>query len=390
MTKRSFSPGVTALLGVQRYLIEKRRVGLVSHPAAVNATGASSAELLSRTRGVRLAALFGPEHGFFGTAPAGEPVVQTTHPWLPIPVYSLYGTHSKPSPAMLKNLDIIVFDLQDLGVRSYTYVSTLRLVLEAACEMGKAVIVADRPVPLPDVVDGPILDPRFESFVGSIPAPMVYGMTPGEAALWLKKTLSMDVDLTVCKMKGYARDTTRGAGWPPWIPPSPGIVSWESGYCYAATVCFEALPAIDHGRGTGLPFQVFGAPWLESLKMCDELQALRLPGVVFHPHHYVARSGDFSGQAINAVRLTVTAPAIFRPVTTAVSIISCLQQSCGQKVIWRTAGTRPGFFDKLFGTDAVRNALMDREEPNVIAKRWKRENARFAKSREACLLYKSD
>jgi len=387
MTKRSFSPGITALLGVQRHLLDKRKVGLVSHPAAVDSTGASSAELLSRTHGVRLAALFGPEHGFFGTAPAGAPVVETTYPWRPIQVYSLYGTHSKPSPAMLKELDVIVFDLQDLGVRSYTYVSTLRLVLEAACETGKAVIVADRPVPLPDVVDGPILDPRFESFVGSIPAPLVYGMTPGETALWLKKTLGMDVDLTVCKMRGYARNTARGEDWPPWIPPSPGIVSWESGYCYAATVCFEALPGIDYGRGTGLPFQVFGAPWLKSLEVCDELQELRLPGVVFHPHHYVARSGAFSGQAINAVRLTVTAPRMFRPVTTAVSIISCLQKTCGQKVIWCTAGTRHEFFDKLLGTDTVRNALMDGEEPDAIVKQWKQESARFAKSREACLLY---
>jgi uncharacterized protein YbbC (DUF1343 family) len=389
MTNHSFCPGIITLLSSNKHLLRNKRIGLVSHPAAVDSTGTSSVDLIVGSRGLKLSALFGPEHGFFGTAGAGETVVRTKHPFRGIPVYSLYGKHRKPDAQMLRNLDVIVFDLQDIGARPYTYVSTLRLVLEAAAEQGRPVIVADRPIPLPCVADGPVLDPHFESFVASVHTPMSYGMTPGEAALWLRKSLNLDVDLTVSKMKGYNRQPARGPDWPPWIPPSPGIASWESAYCYTATVCFEALPAVDHGRGTGLPFQVFGAPWMKSLDICERLSALRLPGARFHPHRYLGRSQTTSGQAINGARITVTDPDIFRPVRTGISIVSCLQDIYGLKRIWRAPGTRLDFFDKLFGTNTVREALMDRERPGVIAGRWKRDLLRFNKSRRTCLLYPS-
>jgi len=158
---------------------------------------------------------------------------------------------------MLDNLDAIVLDLQDLGARCYTFVSTLRYVLEAAASARKQVIVADRPIPLPRVVDGPMLDERFSSFVGCVRAPLHYGMTPGETAAWLKHALALDLDLKVAPMKNYCRQSRRGPDWPPWIPPSPGIRSWETGYCYLATVFGEALPAINIGRNSNLAFQVF-------------------------------------------------------------------------------------------------------------------------------------
>jgi uncharacterized protein YbbC (DUF1343 family) len=387
MRNHSFCPGIVTLLSSQNKLLRRRKIGLVSHPAAVDVTGTSSVDLIMGSSGLKLEAVFGPEHGFFGTAAAGETVGRTKHPFRDIPVYSLYGNHRKPDASMLSNLDVIVFDLQDIGARPYTYVSTLRLVLEAAAEHGKPVIVADRPIPLPRVVDGPVLNPRFESFVASVDVPMSYGMTPGETALWLKTSLNLDLDLTISKMKAYNRQPARGPDWPPWIPPSPGIASWESAYCYTATVCFEALPAIDHGRGTGLPFQIFGAPWMKSLDVCGSLSALKLPGVRFHPHSYLGRSQAMSGLALNGVRITVTDPDIFRPVTTGISIISFLQDIYGLRRIWKAPGTRPEFFDKLFGTNAVREALMDRERPEVIAGGWKRDLIQFEQSRKTCLLY---
>jgi uncharacterized protein YbbC (DUF1343 family) len=388
MTKHSFCPGITALLSGQKHLLKNKRIGLVSHPAAVDSNGTSSADLLARHSGARLSALFGPEHGFFGAAVAGESVAPTRHPFLGVPVYSLYGKRRKPTPAMLRNLDLIVFDLQDIGARPYTYVSTLRLVLEAAAEQGKPVIVADRPIPLPCVVDGPVTDPRFESFVSSVAVPMSYGMTPGESALWINKALKLGVDLTVAKMKDYHREPTRCPGWPPWIPPSPGIVSWESAVCYPATVCFEALPSVDHGRGTGLSFQVFAATWLKVAQTCERLSAMKLPGVTFHAHRYVGRSQTMSGMMLNGVRMTVVNPGIFKPVATAISIISCIQDIHGVRRLWNVPGVRPDFFDTLFGTAAVREALMDRERPGTIIKRWKSDLVRFERSRATCLLYR--
>ena len=269
-----FTTGITTLLQNKQHWLENRRVGLVSHPAAVDSKGRSSTELLRSVCHERLVALFGPEHGFWGTAAAGQNVRSQKHPLWRIPVYSLYGKHRKPTAAMLENLDTIVFDLQDIGARPYTCVGTLRYVLEAAARHGKAVIVADRPVPLPSVIDGPVPEPKFESFVASIQSPVVYGMTPAETAVWLKTILGLNVSLNVAKMRNYWRQTSRGPGWPPWIPPSPGIASWESACCYTTTVFCEALPAIDNGRGTGLPFQLFGAPWINSRAVTECLCSL--------------------------------------------------------------------------------------------------------------------
>lgn len=228
-----FLPGIDVLADFKNNLVKGRRIGLVSHPAAVSSNGAPSFQVLLNA-GVRLTALFGPEHGFFGTETAGEPVRNKIHPQLGIPVYSLYGNNRRPLPSMLKNIDAIVFDLQDLGARPYTYVSTLRYVLEAAVQSQKQVIVADRPIPLPRIIDGPMLEEKFSSFVGCIPAPMHYGMTPGETALWLKHVLAIDLDLKIVKMRGYYRQSAGGATGRPGFHPrpvsvhgKPAIVTWR-------------------------------------------------------------------------------------------------------------------------------------------------------------------
>ena len=385
--KRLFRPGIITLLGAHKRWIKNRRIGLVSHSAAVDSKGKSSADLLMSSPETCLVALFAPEHGFFGTAPAGKVMKQQKHPSLHIPLYSLYGRHKSPTTHMLDGLDGIVFDLQDIGARPYTYVTTLRLTLEAAAEHGKTLIVADRPIPLPSVTDGPLLDSRFESFVSAIQAPMCYGMTPGETALWLKHFLNLDIDLRIAEMKNYRRQPAREPDWPPWIPPSPGIRTWESGYCFAATVFTEALPAIDNGRGTGLDFQLFGARWMKSQEVCEMLGDLKLRGVRFHPHHYVTGSGRKKGERLDGIRITVTHPDTFRPVTTAISIIYCIQELYGRERIWQSTDVRPAFFDQLFGTDTVRKALMDRERPEIIAGSWRRDLSAFRKSRRKCLLY---
>jgi len=336
---------------------------------------------------VNLAALFGPEHGFYGGATAGRRVRSSRHRRWGIPVHSLYGANRRPNRNMLKGLDAIVFDLQDLGARPYTYVSTLRLVLEAAAQRGIRAIVADRPIPLPDVTDGPVTQPEFESFVAAIPTPMHYGMTPGETALWLKAKLELDLDLRVAPMRGYARDCDRQPGWPPWIPPSQGIRSWESAKCYTATVFGEGLPSIDHGRGTGLPFQVIGAPWMRAEEVREALCEQRLPGVTFHVHPYVPGRPRYNGRLIDGVRLCVTNPRKFRPIRTSVTVLACLQRLYGKRRIWQAPGTRREFFDKLYGTDCVRLMLMDGATPADVAASWNGALRQFRLERARHLLY---
>ncbi|MBU0714640.1 MAG: DUF1343 domain-containing protein [Verrucomicrobia bacterium] len=395
-----FLPGIDALLTRHRHWLEGKRIGLVSHLAAVDARGMTSAERLWRDRTLTLRALFGPEHGFFGLGDAGQKLWHRRHPDWGLPVYSLYGSARRPTPAMFKNLDVLVVDLQDLGARCYTYVATLRYVLEQAAAMGKEVVVADRPIPLPRIVDGPMLAPAFESFVAGVRAPMHYGMTPGEMALWLKADLGLDVSLRIARMQGYARAAARGADWPPWIPPSPGIRAWEAGQCYLATVFSEALPAINNGRSSNLAFQVFAAPWLKSAAVCERLNARRLPGVSFYAHPYSpgrstlavaqrcggARSAEH-GTVFDGVRLAVTNPNIFHPVYTGISILACLQELYGIRKVWKHADTREDFFDKLYGTDAVRRALQAGAAPEQIRRTWGKSRRAFVQSRAAAMLY---
>lgn len=383
----SFAPGISTLLSSHRDWVGGQRVGLISHPAAVDANGASSAQLLMDTPRVRLCALYGPEHGFFGGALAGELVASRRHPAWRIPVHSLYGSRRKPTPRMLRDVDVIVFDLQDLAARPYTFVSTLRLVLEAAAEQGKRVVVADRPVPLPSCVDGPVMHPPFESFVAALPIPMFYGMTPGEAALWMQRNLHIEVDLRVAPMRGYRREPRRGRGWPPWVPPSPGIVSWETAESYVSMVFLEAFPGVDHGRAMGLPFQVFGAPGLDGSAVCRLLNARQVPGAIWHPHVAALRDAAGRPRFATAVRITVTDPAAFMPVSASVHMLHALQETCGRARWWSQPRARPEFFDKLYGTDRVRLALQAGALPRDIARSWEAGLSAFAPTREEVLLY---
>ncbi len=385
-----FAPGIATLLTTSQRWIAGQAVGLVSHPAAIDTKGRAVADLIWQHPGADLVALFGPEHGFYGGATAGQQVRTSRHRRWGIPIHSLYGANHRPGRRMLKPVDTLVFDLQDLGARPYTYVSTLRLVMEAAAEYGKRLVVCDRPIPLPTVADGPVTQPEFESFVAAVPSPMHYGMTPGETARWLKDELAIDLDLRVARMRGYARDSARQPDWPPWIPPSQGIRSWECAVCYAATVFGEGTRAVDHGRGTGLPFQLVGAPWIRGEALRDALIDEKLPGVTFHVHPYESAHPRYTGKLLDGIRLCVTNPRRFRPVRTSVAILACLQQLYGKRRIWNAPETRPEFFDNLYGTNMVRRMLLDGATAREIAATWNRDLKRFRAERSRHLLYKEE
>jgi len=382
----AFQPGIETLLTQHAADLQGKRVGLISHLAAVDRRGTTTAQRLHDAPGVSLVSLMGPEHGFFGIAAAGELCRSQRHPAWRIPIHSLYGETRKPLSAWLRRLDVLVFDLQDLGCRPYTYVSTLRLALEAAAEVGLPVIVADRPIPLPRTVDGPGLDPHLESFVSAIPAPMVYGMTPGETAIWLRDNVVSDVQLMVAPMQNYHRELAPRADALPFMRPSPSIVSRESALCFPATVCFEGLPHIDHGRQTAMPFQLIGASWTRAEPLAEALADCQLPGVVFHPHLYRPPNAT-ENRPLSGIRLTVTDAGTFKPVLTGITILHTLTSLYGMQRVWNRRHTRLDFFDKLLGTESVRLALCDHVLPTEIAAGWNAAHRAFQKQRQRSLLY---
>jgi len=381
-----FSPGIEALLRDHADQLDGKRIALVSHLAATDSTGRTSAQLLQDHPAVNLCSLMGPEHGFFGKGAAGEKCQSTHHPEWDIPVHSLYGDTRQPTPAMLEDIDTVILDLQDLGFRPYTYVSTLKLVLEAASAANKEVIVADRPIPLPCTLDGPRLDPAFASFVALVDAPMVYGMTPAEMALWLTRYLDLPLCISVAEMRGYWRDSARGTDWPLWVPPSPAIASWHSAMCFPATVFCEALGALDCGRNTATPFERIGAPWTDGNRLAAVLTQCDLPGVDFHPCHYAPLPAD-PHSMLHGVRIEVTRPNEFLPIRTSLSIIHAMTRLYGPQRVWNPESTRNDWFDKLYGTDSVRLALAQGKSPQTIWEAWQEELDSFRDTRYSYVLY---
>jgi uncharacterized protein YbbC (DUF1343 family) len=384
MRSHSFETGMDRIL--RRRIGAGQRVGLVSHVAAMTRKGFTAAEAWYRRSDSHLSALFSPEHGYFGSAGAGEAIRSIRFPHWKIPLHSLYGARHEPSPAHLRGLSLLIVDLQDLGARCYTYLSTLVGVLRAAARARLPLIVADRPIPLPFLPDGPLLDPRFASFVGLAPVPMATAMTPAETALYLQKVWDLNVDLEVVPMRGWPRTPYRGPDWPPWVPPSPGIRSWESAACYLATVFTEAVPTVTCDRTGLLPFQVFGAPWIKAPEVIPMLEAAHLPGVAFHVHPFRPNTGPWAGRLLSGVRLVITDPRRFRPVRLSVFILATLQKQYGKNRLWSNA--RPDFFDKLYGTNEVRLALLDGDPPDQIARRWQPGLRRFNHVRSSILLYR--
>ncbi len=334
----SIRPGIEA---IPPEWLARRRVGLVAHPASLASDGRHSAEFL-RDSGANLAALFGPEHGFFGRGGAGEKIADASHADWNIPIFSLYGETRSPSPPMLDLVDVFVFDIQTIACRAYTYVSTLRLLMEACATHGKTLIVADRPDPLMlTPPDGPLLDPACASFVGLVPTPFCYGMTPGETALFLRDALKLDsLDLRVAPCPGLSRKQTLRQIYPSWQPTSPAIVSIENALCFPLTVFFEALPMIDHARGTPLAFQRIGSAHAD----LSTLALPPLPGLRVAPCEYP----DKHGQLLRGLAFEVLDPAAYRPAFSAFTLVSALEKLIGP-ALWNFPGSRPDFYTHLWG-----------------------------------------
>jgi uncharacterized protein YbbC (DUF1343 family) len=233
-----------------------------------------------------------------------------------------------------------------------------------------------------------MLDPAFKSFIGAVPLPLVYAMTPAEAAGWMNRNLGLGVRLHTARMRRYGRQADWRLCWP-WISPSPGIRSWESAAVYPATVFLEAIPAVDFGRGTIFPFQVVGAPWLRATALRDALEQHGLPGVGFRMQPYVPGAGPYEGKPVRGIRIVVLNPSTFRPVETAVALLHQLQRIHGRNAVWHSPEARMDHFDRLAGTDRLRRAIYDGVSPRDIADSWRSDLRKFDGTRRKSLLYRA-
>ena len=375
------------------------RVGLVTnHTARVDTSDGGPAHLIDRmeaSQNVELAALFGPEHGLRGTAEAGDTVEGGRDAATGVPVYSLYGRTKKPTPAQMRGLDALVFDMQDVGARFYTYVSTMGYAMQAAAEAGVPFVVLDRPNPIGDRAEGWTMQPRHESFVGLYPVPVTHGLTVGELARmivaegWLP---GLDgLDLRVVEMAGYRR----GMAWEEtglaWTPPSPNVPDVETARVYPGTALFEGTTASE-GRGTRTPFTHVGAPWADADALAADLNGRGLDGVRFEPATFTpvdlpgqATNPKWEGEAVRGVRVVVTDAEAFRPVATGIHVVEALFRQAPRGA--HRAFFKADWLAKLAGTDALRQRLVAGDEPEAIVASWEAEAAAFAARAERYRLY---
>ena len=363
-------------------VLRGKRIALITNHTGRDRAGRSTIDVLGALPGVRLVALFGPEHGIRGTAEAGEKVESGRDARTGLPVHSLYGRTQKPTPEMLEGVEALVVDIQDIGARPYTYVYTMALAMEAASEQDIPFVVLDRPNPIGGTaVEGNLLDTAFASFVGMYPIPMRHGMTAGELARLFNGAFGIGAALTVVPVEGWRRSMWFDETGLAWTAPSPNIPRLESAVHYPGTVLVEGTN-LSEGRGTDRPFEQLGAPWLDAEAVVRHMDSLALPGVRFEAVAFTPREGTrkYGGESLRGVRLVLTDRERYRPVRTAVLLLDAVRRLHPDRFEWTT------FADRLAGTDRLRLARSPGEVEALLAA-WERDAERFRRQREAYLLY---
>jgi uncharacterized protein YbbC (DUF1343 family) len=377
--------GIDVLLSDSLHVVQGKRVGLITNHTGRDAAGVSTIDRLARASGVRLTALYGPEHGLRGLAKPGEGVASTVDSATGVPIYSLYGETRTPTPDMLKDVDVLIFDIQDVGARVYTYPWTMALAAEAARKSGKTFVVLDRPDPIrADRVEGGVLDPKFRSFVGAYPVAIRYGLTIGELARYLVRSKQLDANVRVIPMQNYSRSMWWDETGIEWINPSPNMRSIDAALLYTGTVFFEGTN-VTEGRGTDAPYQMIGAPWLvDAGAIARELNARNLPGVHFDSTTQTPTAGyKWAGQTIPMIRVTVTDRNGVQPAAVGLHMLRAIYVKHPSQWTWRTE-----HFDRLAGSDRLRAAVQREGGIEALLPILERESAEFARSTMPDRLYR--
>ena len=383
-------------IGLERLLdspiLDGRRVGLVSNPASVDGRLRHAADRLATHPRTRLAALFGPQHGF--RSDVQDNMIETGHgedSVRRVPVHSLYSETREPTAAMLDGLDVLVIDLQDVGSRIYTFIYTMANCLIGARKHGVKAIVCDRPNPIGGVdVEGPMLEPGFESFVGQFPIPMRHGLTVGELARLFNEHFGIGAELTVVEMAGWRREMYWDDTRLPWVMPSPNMPTLDTAIVYPGMVLFEGTN-LSEGRGTTRPFEISGAPWIDARELSGHMNALGLPGATFRPVWFEPTFQKHARQACGGCQIHVTDHRAFRPLLSSVALLAEYRRLDPQRFEWREPPyeyetvKRP--IDILAGSSRLREQTEAGVPAREIAARWEDDVREFLKVRERFLLY---
>lgn len=384
--------GLDRLLEDKLYLIKGKRIGLVTNQTGITRDIKRNIDTLNSIKDVNLVALFAPEHGLTGYQEAGEHIESYKDTKTGIQIYSLYGKVKKPTSQMLKNIDLLLFEIQDIGARFYTYISTLKYVLEGAAESGVKVLILDRPNPITgNKVEGSVLDTAFSSFVGVAPIPIRHGMTVGELALMFNDIFSFKAEIEVLKMEGWQRDMWFDETGLPWVAPSPNMPNPETATLYPG-ICLLEGTNISCGRGTTRPFLLLGAPWINGDTLAKILNSKELHGVKFRSTAFTPASSHFypnlyQGIKCKGIEIHVMDRNEFQPIQTALEIIASVKKLYPQEFMWQSPRKGSYGFDRLTGTDKVRKDLDSGVAVYKIVQEWQESLNSFKENRKKYLLY---
>ncbi len=390
---RTVALGIDRLLTTDRKLIAGKRVGVVSNPASVDAQFAHTADRLVTDPDVRVAAIFGPQHGF--RSDVQDNMIETPHTRdarRQVPVYSLYSDTREPTAEMLRDIDVLVVDLQDVGTRVYTYIYTMANCMRAASRHGVHVIVCDRPNPVGgEELEGSLLQPACTSFVGQFPIPLRHGMTIGELARLFNDEFGIGAAVDVIQLGGWTRSMYFDETGLRWVIPSPNIPTLDSAIVYPGAVLFEGT-MISEGRGTTRPFELIGAPWIDGERLADAMNARGLPGVHFRPVFFEPTFQKHAKQTCGGCQIHVVDRRAFRPVSTAVELMAEFRREEPARFAWREPpyeyehDKQP--IDILYGSDRLRATLDSGTGVEALVSSWKKDEEAFRRTREKYLLYR--
>ncbi len=384
--------GIEKLIESKKNILGNARIGAVVHPASVLPSLRHTADVLFQTEGIRLTSLFGPQHGARGEKQ--DNMIESEFyldPDIGLPVHSLYSNTRKPTPEMMREVDILVFDLQDVGTRVYTFIWTLNLCMEACAEAGKKLMVLDRPNPVNGLqVEGDLLQPDYRSFVGLQPIPMRHGMTVGELALMFNREFGVGCDLTVIPMDGWSRRLWFDETGLPYVPPSPNLPTLDSVIVYPGMVLVEGT-MLSEGRGTTRPFEFIGAPFIKPREFSERLNELALPGVKFRPAFFEPTFQKCAGKMCGGVQVHVMDRSIYEPYLTGVILISTAKKLYPDGFVWRNPPYEYEYrklpIEILCGGRGVVDLMEKGAAPVDFRVYWQADIERFTARRKAYLLY---
>lgn len=367
-----------------------KKVGLITNPTAITRDYRHALDAMLEA-GINVVKVYGPEHGVRGTEQAGEEPGSFEDPRTGLPFLNLYGKQPEEMVPLFDGVDVLIFDIQDVGTRFYTYIYTMAYAMEAAAEAGKPFIVLDRPNPLGgEKVEGPVLDPAYRSFVGLFPIPQRHGMTVGELARLFNEEFfpqegKKKTDLTVIPMKGWKRNQLYEDTGLPWVIPSPNMPTTDTALVYPGTGMIEGTN-LSEGRGTTRPFELLGAPYIKGWELAEALNKENLPGVSFREAYFNPTFSKYAGETVGGVQVHVEDPERFSPILTGLVIIEKVKQLYPEDFAWRKDGNEY-WIDKLTGSDRIRKQLDAGVSARKIAEEWEEELKDFRQLRARYLLY---